>query len=282
MRFRLQATSFDIPSIRLEAQHGMAVLLAIQGEHKHALKNLEQFLPLAQIINRDTPLYYDYLNSFAVELNDSGRTEEARNIINLVLSTPYVSHYLNWLDTGKEIDRKSYRSSMMSMPKVRFEKPRPEQKHESKPQTSGVLPFRPLKEAPEPKMPDKLSPQEMRELSLIEKRDLILAAIRAGQMSEFEYDKLIVAVGLLKDGPAEKILDLEDEETLDDIAVIWAVHIGPDTLAGVLSALRDCHDSLRRNEIIDRMIKKAFQQTHLSGLTEEAWRLRVECRLPEI
>lgn len=128
-------------------------------------------------------------------------------------------------------------------------------------------------------MPDKLSRQEMREY-LIEKRDLILSAVRAEQMSEFEYDKLIVALGLLKDGPADKVLDLEDEETLDDIVVIWAEHVGAEALAGVLSALRDCDDRLRQSEIIDRMIKKAFQQSHQTRLSEEAWRLRFERRLP--
>ena len=59
------------------------------------------------MIGRDTPLPYDYLNSFAVELNDVGRTEEARNVINLVLSTPFVRHYSNWTDTGKDVYRKS-------------------------------------------------------------------------------------------------------------------------------------------------------------------------------
>jgi tetratricopeptide (TPR) repeat protein len=281
MRFRLQATSFNIPSIRLEAQHGMAVLLGIQGEHQDALKRLEQFLPLARMINRDTPLYYDYLNSFAVELNDSGRTEEARNVINLVLSSRYVRHFSNWLDTGKEIYRNSYRSSMVSMPKVRFERPElnPEPKQEIR--TASVISFPPLKEAPEPKMPEPLTPQEIRELPLSEKRELILAAIRTSQMSEFEYDKLMVSVGLLKSGPSGKILNLEDEETLDDIVVVWADHIGAETLAGVLSALRDCDDSFRRNEIIDRMIRKAFESSHLCGLTEEAWRLGAERRLPK-
>jgi tetratricopeptide (TPR) repeat protein len=281
MRFRLQAASFNIPSISLQAQHGMAVLLGIQGEHKHAVKHLESFLPLARMLKKDTPLYYDYLNSFAVELDDSGRTEEARNVISLVLSTPYVKHYLNWIDTGKEIYKKSYRSSTMSMPKVRFEKAEeiPEPIQEIQP--ANVIAFPPLKEAPEPEMPEPLTPQESRDLPLSEKRELILAAIRASEFSEFEYDKLMVSVGLLKAGPAEDILDLEDEQLLDDIIVIWSDHIGAETLAGVLSALRDCDDSLRRNDIIDRMIRKAFQSSHLSGLTEEAWRLRVERRLPK-
>jgi tetratricopeptide (TPR) repeat protein len=281
MRLRLQASSLDIPSVAVESQIGIASLLGAYGDHRHAVKNLEQFLPLARMINRDTPLYYDYLNSFAVELSDSGRAEEARNVINLVLSTPYVRHYSNWLDTGKEIYRKSYRSSIVSMPKVRFEKPElnPEPKQEIRP--ASIISFPRLKEAPEPQMLEPMTPQEIRELTLSEKREFILAAIRIGEMSEFEYDKLMVSVGLLKSGPAEDVLDLEDEETLDDIVVVWANHIGSEVLAGVLSALRDCNDSFRRNEIIDRMIRKAFESSHLCGLTEEAWRLRVERRLPK-
>ena len=100
-------------------------------------------------------------------------------------------------------------------------------------------------------------------------------------VSEFEYDKLMVSLGLLKGGPAEDILDLEDEETLDDLIVVWSDHKGAETLAGVFSALRDCDDSLRRNDLMDRIIKKAFQHSHLSGLTEEEWWLRVERRLPK-
>jgi hypothetical protein len=281
MRLRLQATSFDTPSIRLQAQHSMAVLLGIQGEHQHTLKHLESFLPLAKMINRESPLYYDYLNSFAVELNDTVRTEEASNVINLVLSTPYVPHYLNWLDTGKEIYRKSYRSSTVSVPKIIFESAEPDPEQEQEIQTASVIAFPPLKEAPEPLKPDRLTLQEIRELSLSEKRELILAAIRTSQMNEFEYDRLMVSLGLLKSGPAENILDLEDEETLDDIVVVWANHIEPDVLAGVLSALRDCEDRTRQRGIIDRMIRKAFEQSPLRSLTEEAWRLRVERRLPK-
>jgi hypothetical protein len=281
MKFRLKATSFDIPSIRLEAQHGMAVLLSLQGERKHALKHLESFLPLARMINRDTPPYYDYLNSFAVELNDTGRTEEASKVINLVLSTPYVPHYLNWIDTEKDISKKSYRSSMVSMPKVRFEKPKVQPKHESKPQPVSVVSFPPLKEAPPPRKPQRLTPREINELTASQKRELILTAIRTSPTLESDYDKMLVMVGLLKTGPTDKVLDLEDDALLDDMMVDWSNQIEPEELAAVLSALRDCDDSLRQRDIFDRMIRIAFEQTQLCGVTEEQWRLRVERRLPK-
>jgi tetratricopeptide (TPR) repeat protein len=281
MKFRLKATSIDIPDIRLEAQLGIAVLLGLQGEHQHAVEHLEKFLPVAGIITRETPLYYDYLNSFAVELNDSGRTQEARNVINLVLATSYVQHYPNWFETGKEIYKKSYRSSMVSIPKISFENPILELEPKSETQTASVLDFPILKEAPQPQKPDRLTPQEICELTLSEKRELILAAIRSGRMTETDYDKLMVMVGLLKSGPADKMLDLEDDVVLDNIMVAWSHLVDPEDLADVLSALRDCEDSLRQSDIIDKMIRIAFEETQLCGITEEAWRLRVERRLPK-
>jgi hypothetical protein len=207
-----------------------------------------------------------------------------------VLASPFIHAYPEWQDTAndlKEPNRSFVISPLTKRKHIEIEKnvsqraSQPDSEEAKPEQHARVLSFPPLKEAPEPKMPESMTPQEIRDLSLIEKRDLILAAIRASEMSEFEYDKLMVSVGLLKGGPSEKILDLEDEETLDDIVVVWADHIGAETLAGVLSALRDCDDNFRRNEIIDRMIRKAFESSHLCGLTEEAWRLRAERRLPE-
>ena len=98
-------------------------------------------------------------------------------------------------------------------------------KAKDNPQT--VLSFPPLKEAPPPKKPERLSPQEISDLTTDEKRELILAAIRSRPMRESEYNKLMVMVGLLKTGPADKVLDLEDDATLDDLIVDWANLIGP-------------------------------------------------------
>ena len=88
-------------------------------------------------------------------------------------------------------------------------------------------------------------------------------------------------VGLLKNGPADKVLDLEDEETLNDIAVVWAHQVEPEELAAVMSAIRDCEDRIRQRNILDRMIRVAFEETRLCGLTEMEWRLEVERRLPK-
>ena len=190
-------------------------------------------------------------------------------------------HYLNWIDTGKDVYKKSHRSSMMSMPKVRFEKSAVEPKPESKPKPASIVTFPPLKEAPPPQKPERLSPQEINDLSTDEKRELVLAALRTGSYNHFDYDRFMVMVGLVNAGPADKILDLEDEETINDIAVVWAHQIDPEELAAVFSALRDCDDRLRQRDIIDRIIRIAFEETLLCNTTEDAWRFRVERRLPE-
>jgi hypothetical protein len=264
----------------ITARRGIAVSKARAGYNQQALKDLESLTPLIQYTKPNT--YYDFLNSYAVELGESGRVYEARNISRIVLASPFAFAYPEWQDTANDLREPN--RSFVTVPLIECEQVEiteiVSQLASQITKPAEVIPFK-LKEAPEPTMPEPMTPQESRQLSLIDKRDLIIAAIRASEMSEFEYDKLMVSVGLLKGGPADEILDLEDQETLDDMVVVWADNIGAETLAGVFSALRDCDDSLRRNDIIDRIIKKAFQQTHLSGLTEEAWRLRVERRLPE-
>jgi hypothetical protein len=86
-------------------------------------------------------------------------------------------------------------------------------------------------------------------LSTDEKRELVLAAFRTGSYNRFDYDRFMVMVGLVDAGPADKILDLKDEETINDIAVVWAHQIDPKELAAVFSALRDCDDRLRQKDI---------------------------------
>jgi hypothetical protein len=281
MKFRLQAASFDVPRITLEANFGISVLFGVQGEHQHAVKHLEKFLPLARMTAKNTPLYYDYLNSFAVELNDTGRTGEARNVINLVLSTPYVPHYLNWIHTGKEVYKNSYRSSMVSAPKVRFEKPDQEPEPENETPPARVVPFPKLKKAPEPEKPDFINLQELDGMTLAEKREFILKAVRTELLQENEYNKFIFMLGLVKGCPASRIIDLEDRSVLDDLIVEWAHLIEPEQLVGVLSALRDCEDNERRNEIIDNMISKVFEYSRTHNITESEWRLMYERRLPK-
>jgi hypothetical protein len=87
------------PSI--EASIGIAVLKAREGDHKHALKDLEQFYLFARYAQPH--IYFAYLNSLAVELGEAGRKDEARNIIKYLLATPYAFAYPEWRETAEEL-----------------------------------------------------------------------------------------------------------------------------------------------------------------------------------
>ena len=264
----------------IQAIKTINVMKALEGSHAQAVKGLETILPLIKYA--PAHVYFDVLNSYALELAEVGRKDEARNIMRVVVASPFAFAYPEWQDTAKELREPN--RSFVAVPQIKSEyaeiKEIVSQLASEPTKPAEVIPFK-LKEAPPPQKPERLTPQEINELSLDQKRELILSEIRTTEMSEFEWNKLMVAVGLVKSGTTDKILDLEDEEILDDIAVIWANHVEPENFAAVLSALRDCDDSLRRNDIIDRMIKKAFQQTHLTRMSEEAWRLEVERRLPK-
>ena len=271
----------SLHAISIDALKGIAVLKAREGYHEHAVRDIENILPL--IKHAPPQLYFDLLNSYAVELGIAGRKQEARNISQIVLASPFAHAYLEWQQTAQEL--KEPNRSFVTVPSI---EPEPvevkatEIHHASEPeQAENVIAFPALKEAPLPQKPDKFTPQQWAELNAIEKRELILAALRTGAIQESEYDKLVSMVGLLKSGPADNVLDLEDQAVLDDLIIMWSHQIDPEELVAVLSALRDCDDSIRRNTIIDRMIRIAFEETQECGVTEDAWRLRVERRLPK-
>jgi tetratricopeptide (TPR) repeat protein len=108
MRFRLEALKFNKIPLIVESEFGIAILLGRQGEHKHSIKIFESFLPALRLF-KGTPLYFDFLNSYAVELAEVGRLYEASNVIQIVVNSPYFSRFLNWRETSDEIERKRYR-----------------------------------------------------------------------------------------------------------------------------------------------------------------------------
>jgi hypothetical protein len=144
-----------------------------------------------------------------------------------------------------------------------------------------VVAFPPLKEAPAPKKPEVIGSREFADMSLADKREFILAAVKAELLPEAEYNKMVFMLGLIKSDATPNVIDLEDEKVLTDLMVEWAHLIEPDALAGVISALRDCEDDQRRTAIIDNMISKVFEYGRTRNITESDWRLQVERRLPE-
>jgi tetratricopeptide (TPR) repeat protein len=85
----------------MQAVRAMAIVKAIEGFHASSLKDMESLIP---IIRHAEPLaYYDFLNSYAVELGEAGRKDEARNISKLVLASPFAFAYPEWQQTAEDL-----------------------------------------------------------------------------------------------------------------------------------------------------------------------------------
>jgi tetratricopeptide (TPR) repeat protein len=103
-----------------QAQMMIAVVRSIDGDHRGALGDLERLWPMVRLASHEHPaLRYDYLNSLAVELAETGRIEEAKHAIEIALRSPFADMYPNWRTTRDEIDdkgrRTSYRSRIFSL-----------------------------------------------------------------------------------------------------------------------------------------------------------------------
>jgi len=100
------------PYAMFQEQRMFAVIGSDEGNHSGAVSLLENLLPLAHTMRSSQPhVYYDYLNSLAVELCEVGRLEEAKNVSRVVLASPYAGAYPEWRDTRDEIQLKGRRAS---------------------------------------------------------------------------------------------------------------------------------------------------------------------------
>jgi tetratricopeptide (TPR) repeat protein len=101
-----QELSFFVESLKTRAStflglQGIALLKAKEGYHKQSLKDLENLRSFARYM--PPHIYFDYLNSLAVELGEAGRKDEARNIIKHVLASPFAIAYPEWRETAEEL-----------------------------------------------------------------------------------------------------------------------------------------------------------------------------------
>jgi hypothetical protein len=269
------------PSQYVDLMRAIAVLKAQEGFHASALRDLEKLIPPMR--HAEPRPYYDFLNSYAVELGGAGRTQEARNICRLVLASPFIHAYPEWQETAQGLRGPDH--SFAAVPSIERKRAGVEtieaRKADEPERPATVVSFPPLKEARDPKRPEPVNPQELGDMTLADKKEFILKAVRAELLPENEYNKFIVMLGLARGATSKHVINLEDEEVLSELIVNWAHLIEPDQLAGVLSALRNCKDSARRNKIMDNMIRKAFEHSRTCNITESEWRLKYERRLPK-
>ena len=119
LRFRVEAIKIGDPFTSLEAQLGVAVCKSAEGDHRGAVRHIEQFLPMVKAFYGSHSLYSNYLNSLAVELGEVGRIEEAANISRIILASPYAFAYPEYRESANEIALRGYKSrSVVLVPEL--------------------------------------------------------------------------------------------------------------------------------------------------------------------
>jgi tetratricopeptide (TPR) repeat protein len=179
-RYLLEALRYakDLATIA-NVSRAIAILKSKEGFGELALKDLERTLPLIRYTQPRA--YYDYLNSYTVELIDAGRITEAQDVSRVVLASPFINAYPEWRETGQDLALRGYKSRSLvpiiqSFPGNVVPMPRREPRVPSDTRTHsaifGSAPVVGLKEWKEEKMvkepngdddinPDKMSEQDM-------------------------------------------------------------------------------------------------------------------------
>lgn len=97
----------------LQAIRGMSILKSIEGFHRSAIKDVERILPLIETAPLRVRL--DSLNSYAVELAEVGRLQEAESISSLVIASPLARYYPKWQATLTNVRSKRKRRSTVTI-----------------------------------------------------------------------------------------------------------------------------------------------------------------------
>jgi len=102
-----------------QAQWMAAVIRSIYGDHKQVLDDFERLFPAIQAIRKYYPAtYYNFLNSYAVELGEVGRISEAQNVCDITLASPFAAAYPEFAQTHDELAarRTAATSSIIAVP----------------------------------------------------------------------------------------------------------------------------------------------------------------------
>jgi hypothetical protein len=285
------------PLTTVGAERNICAIRSLDGDHKGALDSLERMLPLVQTLGSSNPfLLFDHLNSLAVEMMEVGRLDEAARASHIALSSPYASAYPEWHETRNDIVTRSRRPSRAA---VALSRPLSQSTELEAPcsvpagtvkasvqprvqESASILLFprrhEPL--SPPPPKPAKITAQELAQMSVSQKRALVLAQAQCCETSEAVFDRLLQAAGLVVEEDRQNEIDLESPGSLEEMITHWVNGgVEPEQFAAVMSALRDCDDQLRITNILDRMISYAFRETSQNIDCEDRWRRKVEAQL---
>ncbi len=269
----------------IQAIRGISILKSIEGSHAHAVKDLESILPLIKYAPART--YFDFLNSYAVELGEVGRMEEAENVSRITIASPFAPYYPEWQSTFSEIKASRKRPRYVQI------KAKPDQEisdqetaveiyePDIEPDTN-LLMFRGRKPLYS-QVPQYSCVEAAGNLFTAQQKRTIIVDVLCN-LDDADLDRLFAFAIEIDDQPIRsrrpRQIDLESKGTLEDLMCLWANNdLDPNDYVAVLSALRDCDDNLRFKNIINEMITYIFRFTQERMQGEAMWRKRVEAKL---
>jgi hypothetical protein len=202
LSFRSTKASHDI-STGVRANLGIAIYKSIEGFHKQSLSDLENLYSLARLSS--PVVYFDYLNSLAIELAEAARKDEARNVSRLVLASPFAYAYPEWQETAEELKPANrsfvvpdpsppHMGKLLSMPVV--EQPKPQRLD----RPARIINFQQWKKKMGKDDDDRygLTPEQLKEMTPSEKLCYILNSINT-DFTEADFDKVIALLDEIND-----------------------------------------------------------------------------------
>jgi tetratricopeptide (TPR) repeat protein len=101
---------------RIEASRAIALIHSVEGNHRRAVEQLEALHPVARHFARIKPrLYFDLLNSLAVEYAECGRLDAAEAAIRPVILSPLAQSIEEYKQTAAEIAEQQPSRAMVAV-----------------------------------------------------------------------------------------------------------------------------------------------------------------------
>lgn len=202
--YRETLKSGKLSATGLHTIKAISVIKAMEGSHAQAVKDLESILPLGKYV--PAHIYFDLLNSYAVELGEVGRKDEARNIIRAVLASPLAPAYPEWRETAEALrpPRPSFvglvspRSNVLALPRRE-----PDPQPTLQPQPARVLDLAKWKKKMARRAREKQTEQLLEEMSVHDIALKLLEIITENLADEVQMRTILAFVMNLLSEPAQ-------------------------------------------------------------------------------
>jgi hypothetical protein len=182
----------------------IAVIKAKEKFHQAALKELEAIMSIGRYAEPQG--YFDVLNSYAVELGEVGRIQEARNVSHLVLASPFTFAYPGWRETAEDLKPSRRSFVAVSLPNYNvLARPErePSEQPSLQPKPARVLRFAKWKKKMDKKDKDKQNEKSLDDMSLQDMGFKLLELITTNHADEYQMRLILSLVMNLFSGSVE-------------------------------------------------------------------------------